>query len=408
VIIPRCLQILLDWIGRDGETVLLEKAIRTVPYGFLAIIFPIYLGQLGFDTVQIGIVLTLTVATSAFYTFIASLVADRLGRKRTLVFFAMTDAVAGAFLFLSTSWWAPVLAGLIGNMSVGSGETGPYLSLDQAILPRTTALNRRTLMFSLYNLTGYAASSVGSLLAGLPHYLGVGISSYRPMFLAYLASGLFGMFLYSRLSERIEQDSSNGPPRQVLSKDSRPIVFRMSALFSVDAFAGGFVGQSIISLYFYERYGLDLASLGLLFAASQIVTAVSFLLAARISKRIGLVNTMVFSHIPSNILLTVIAFAPTAAVAVPLLLCRQSLSQMDVPTRQSYLMSMVPASDETPAAGFTNVSRTTAQSISPSLSGYAIADLWIGAPFIFAGSLKLLYDLALYKSFRKVKPPQES
>jgi MFS family permease len=138
------------------------------------------------------------------------------------------------------------------------------------------------------------------------------------------------------------------------------------------------------------------------------VTAASFLLAARISKRIGLVNTMVFSHIPSNILLTVIAFAPTAAVAVPLLLCRQSLSQMDVPTRQSYLMSMVPASDETSAAGFTNVSRTTAQSISPSLSGYAIADLWIGAPFIFAGSLKLLYDLALYKSFRKAKPPQES
>ena len=399
---------MFEWIGRDGRIVLVEKIIRTIPYGFLAVIFPVYLSQLGFDSIKIGIVLTLTVGTSAFYTFFTSLVADRLGRRRSLVFFALTDAIAGTLLFASTDWWGPVAAGVVGNMAVGSGETGPYLSLDQAILPRTTDLKRRTLTFSVYNLVGYAASSSGSLLAGLPNFLGTGVAGYRPLFLAYLLSGLAGMILYSRLSKNVEQDQTPSASRHVLSKQSRPIVYRMSALFSVDAFAGGFIGQSILSYYFYTRYNLDLSSLGLVFSAAQIVTAASFLIAARIANRIGLVNTMVLTHIPSNILLASLAFAPVASVAVPLLLARQSLSQMDVPTRQSYLMSIVPEPDRTPAAGITNVSRTAAQSVSPTLSGYAIASLWIGAPFLFAGSLKIAYDLALYRLFHNAKPPQES
>ena len=398
----------LDWISRDGRIVLVEKAVRTVPYGFLAVVLPVYLSQLGFDALQIGIVLTLTVATSAFYTFMASLVADHFGRRKTLVFFTITDALAGALLLVSSSWWAPVMAGIVGNMSVGSGETGPYLSLDQAILPRTSSLNRRTLTFSIYNLVGYVSLSVGALLAGLPGYFGTDITAYRPLFLAYLLSALFGAFLYSRLSRSIEPEPSALVSQQVLSEKSRPIVYRLSALFSVDAFAGGFVGQSILSYYFYQKYSLDLASLGLLFSAAQIVTAASFLLAARIAQRFGLLNTMVFSHIPSNLLLAAIAFAPTAIPAIVLLLCRQSLSQMDVPTRQSYLMSMVPEKDRTPAAGFTNVSRTTAQSISPSFAGYLIANLWLGSPFLFAGTLKIVYDLTLYRIFHKARPPQES
>lgn len=396
------------WISRDGRIVLLEKAVRTVPYGFLAVIFPVYLSQLGFNPFQIGIVLTLTVATSAFYTFVASFVADRFGRRRSLGFFALTDSAAGALLFVSTSWWAPVAAGIVGNMSVGSGETGPFLSLDQAILPRTSDLRRRTLTFSLYNLIGYASLSAGSLLTGVPKYFGPGISSYRPLFIAYLLSGLVGAILYSRLTGAIEVRRSMPSTRNTLSKESKPIVYRMSALFSLDAFAGGFVGQSILAYYFYARYSLDLTSLGLLFAAAQVVTAISFLLAARIAQRIGLVRTMVFSHIPSNVLLITIPFAMATGPAVALLLCRQSLSQMDVPTRQSYLMSMVPESDQTPTAGFTNVSRTTAQSISPSVSGYAITNIWLGAPFLFAGPLKIVYDVILYRYFNRLKPPQES
>jgi MFS family permease len=397
----------MGWISRDGRILLAEKIVRTVPYGFLAVIFPVYLSQLGFDAFSIGVVLTLTVATSAFYTFVASFVADRLGRRRSLAFFALTDAMAGALLFVSAAWWAPVVAGIVGNMSVGSGETGPFLSLDQAILPRTSDLKRRTLAFSLYNLVGYASLSAGSLLAGVPKYLGSDVSSYRPLFLGYLVSGLAGALLYSRLSRTVELEGPASTTRRVLSKESKPLVYKMSALFSVDAFAGGFVGQSILAYYFYVRYSLDLSSLGLIFSAAQIVTAASFLLAARISQKIGLVRTMVFSHIPSNVLLIAIPFASAAGPAVLLLLCRQSLSQMDVPTRQSYLMSMVPEVDRTPAAGFTNVSRTSAQSISPSISGYAIADLWLGSPFIFAGVLKLFYDVAMYRSFNRAKPPQE-
>ncbi len=302
-----------NWIDRDGKLVLLEKSVRTVPYGFLGVIYGVYLAQLGFSAFAIGIVLTLTVLSSAFYTFIISFVADRIGRRRTLVFFALTDFVAGTLLFVSTDWWAPVLAGIVGNMTVGAGEVGPFLSLEQAILPRTARADRRTLAFSLYNLVGYGASSAGALLAGLPRYAG-----YPPLFLAYVIS----------VSERI-------------------------------------------------------------------------------ARRIGLLRTMVFTHMPSNVFLIGVAFAPTPLTAVFLLLCRQSLSQMDVPARQSYVMAIVDESDRTAAAGLTSTTRTVSSSISPSLAGYALANLWSGVPLVAAGILKLAYDALIYKEFRQVRPPEE-
>src|SRR5712692_10275163 len=181
-----------EWLDRDGKIIVLEKAVRTVPYGFLGVLFGVYLSKLNFDTFQIGVVLTLTTASSALYTFIATIFADRLGRRRTLIFFALTDAVAGALLYLSTSWWAPVAAGIVGNMTVGAGEVGPYLSLEQAILPGTSDSKRRTLAFSVYNLTGYSASSVGAILVGLPQLVGFAASDYRILFLIYLLSGLVG------------------------------------------------------------------------------------------------------------------------------------------------------------------------------------------------------------------------
>ena len=389
----------------DGKLILVEKTVRTIPYGFLGVLFPIYLSsQLGFGSVEIGVVLALTVASSAAYTLIASVFADRLGRVRTLVFFALTDAVAGALLFSSKSWWAPVAAGIVGNMTVGSGEVGPFLSLEQAILPGTSPSNRRTLGFSIYNLVGYAAASVGALLVGLPKYVGLGATDYRPLFLAYLGSGLFGAYLYSRLSARVETDKALAPRKAVLSESSKPVIEKLSALFALDSFGGGFIGVSILSYYFYQRYSLQLDSLGLLFAGTQIVTAISFLVAERIARRIGLIRTMVFTHIPSNLLLVLVPFVSSIPVAVGLLLSRQSLSQMDVPPRQSYVMSVVPDVDRTPAAGFTNLSRTVAQSPSPSLAGYAISALWIGSPFVVAGVLKIVYDLSLYKFFHKLKP----
>lgn len=394
-----------NWISNDGKLVLVEKTVRTVPYGFLGVVYPVYLSLLGFDAFSIGVVITLTILSSALYTFTISFIADRIGRRRTLIFFALTDFVAGTLLFASVSWWAPVLAGIVGNMTVGSGEVGPFLSIEQAILPQTSDPKRRTLTFSIYNLVGYASSSAGAILAGIPEYLGSSPTAYRPLFLGYMISGLAGSFLYSRLSEQAETHAQ--AQRRVLSEKSAPTVRKLSALFSIDAFGGGFIGQSILSYYFYLRYALQLSSLGLIFSATQIITAMSFLVAERIARKIGLLRTMVFSHIPSNLFLSAIPFAPSAIWAVLLLLCRQSLSQMDVPTRQSYVMSVVEEGDRTAAAGFTNSSRTVASSVSPSLAGYAIGNMWIGTPLFAAGTLKLTYDLILYISFRKTRPPEE-
>ena len=400
---------LLGWIDRDGKLVFLEKTVRTIPYGFLGVLFGVYLGEVGLEPVTIGIVLTATVLSSALYTFLTSLVADRIGRRRTLVFFALMDLLAGAVLVSSTAWWAPVFAGIAGNMTVGAGEVGPFLSLEQAILPRTCNPNRRTLAFSVYNLVGYGSSSVGALLAGVPQLLNTTplYLGYRPLFLAYMASGLMGAVLYSALSKQVEPDRAPGR-RPALSARGRPIVLRLSALFSLDAFGGGFIGQSILSYYFSVRYNLDLATLGAIFFATQVVTALSFLAAERIARRIGLLRTMVFSHIPSNVFLIGVAFAPTPLSAVALLLCRQSLSQMDVPTRQSYTMAIVDETDRTATAGLTSSARTVSSSVSPSLAGYAIGNLWIGTPLLLAGSIKLAYDGLIYAVFRKVHPPEEA
>ncbi len=398
-----------SWIDRDGKTVYLEKIVRTVPYGFLGVLFGVYLKELLFDPVQIGIVLTATVLSSAAYTAVTALLADRFGRRRTLVFFALMDLLAGFLLFASTAWWAPVAAGIVGNMTVGAGEVGPFLSLEQAILPRTCAPERRTLAFSVYNLVGYGASSVGALLARVPdllnqqpHYLG-----YRPLFLAYALTGLVGAALYATLRREVEPPAAAGP-RRPLSPQAGPIVVRLAALFSLDAFGGGFIGQSILSYYFAYRYNLDLSALGTIFFATQVVTALSFLAAERIARRFGLLRTMVFSHIPSNVFLIGVAFAPTPLSAVALLLCRQSLSQMDVPTRQSYTMAIVAEGDRTAAAALTSSARTVSSSLSPPLAGYALGSLWVGTPLFAAGALKLLYDGLIYAVFRKVRPPEET
>src|SRR3989441_9534737 len=286
-------------------------------------------------------------------------------------------------------------------MTVGAGEVGPFLSLEQAILPKTSRPDRRTLAFSVYNLVGYGASSAGALLAGLPNYIG-----YSPLFLGYMISGLFGAALYSVLSRNVEPESG-AAKRSVLSPRGRPIVAKLSALFAIDSFGGGFIGQSILSYYFYLRFGLDLSTLGAIFFATQLVTALSFLLAERIARRIGLLRTMVFTHVPSNVLLIGVAFAPTPFIAVFLLLCRQSLSQMDVPTRQSYVMSIVDEPDRTAAAGLTSTTRTVSSSASPSLAGYALANVWPGTPLGGAGAFKLGDGPAILEDFRKRRAPGE-
>src|SRR5438128_6886533 len=219
-------------MNEDGKVVLVEKAVRTVPYGFLGVLFSVYLSkELGLGAFLIGVVLALTVASSAIYTLVASVFADRLGRRRTLIFFALTDALAGALLFSSDSIWAPVAAGIIGNMTVGAGEVGPFLTLEQAILPGASDSKRRTLGFSIYNLVVYVSSSAGALLVGLPQYIGPGIGGYGPLFLAYVALSLMKAYLYSRLSIRVEKEKTASPSIRVLSDASKPVVRKLSSLF---------------------------------------------------------------------------------------------------------------------------------------------------------------------------------
>ena len=396
-----------DWMSRDGKLLLLEKTVRTVPYGFLSVAFSLYLQYLGFSIFQIGIVLTLTILSSSLCTFVISFVADRLGRRRTLVFFALTDLVAGALLFTSTAWWAPVLAGIVGNMIVGAGEAGPFLSLEQAMLPRTCEPSRRTLAFSLYNFVGYGALAVGAGLASLastpsPDHL-------RPFFIGYLLSGLLGAYLYSRLSRRVESEEQGNEARRSVCEEPADRLPAFGALR--DRFVRRRIhrGKHPLPLLCTPLWIEPvLARARVLRRPGRDRLVLSVFGAERIARRIGLLRTMVFSHAPSNLFLIAMAFAPTALVAVILLLCRQSLSQMDVPTRQSYVMAIVDDSDRTPAAGFTSTTRTVTSSISPSIAGYACAqNLWLGTPLVAAGTLKLLYDALIYVKFRQIRPPEE-
>jgi predicted MFS family arabinose efflux permease len=308
----------------------------------------------------------------------------------------------------------PVLlaAALSGTLGATSGEIGPFLSLEQAILPQTCPDLKRTQLFSLYNLQGAVAGSLGALCAGLPalleRWVGMGgAGALRLMFILYAALAIATLALFLGLSPQVEAVREGpAPPRTSLQR-SRGIVLGLSGLFGLDALAGGFVVQSLIAFWFHRRWGAGPDVLGPVFLAAGLLQAVSFLVAARVAGRIGLLNTMVFTHLPSSVLLMLIPAMPSLELAILCLLARQSLSQMDVPTRQSYLMAVVDPQERTAASSLTNVARNVAQALTPGLAGYAMDALSLGLPFVFGGGLKIVYDLLLLAAFRAVKPPEE-
>ena len=292
-----------------------------------------------------------------------------------------------------------------------------FLSIEQAVLPQmVNDINKRNTVYALYNMVGTFAMSAGVLLSGLPQILaqqyGLNqVESIRPLFLLYSIIGLAVLGIYYLISNKVEMQTNSmrhKPLRETLSPKSKQIVGKLSSLFALDSFAGGFVIQSIVSLWFFTKFGVDLTTLSYIFSIAGVLTAFSYLAAAKIADRIGLINTMVFTHIPSNILIILVAFAPTFPLAVVLYLARMSLSQMDVPTRQSYLVSVVKENERTAAAGITNISRNITQSISPSIAGYILQSLSIlSAPFVLGGALKIVYDVILYFNFKRIKPPEE-
>jgi MFS family permease len=379
-------------LGRAVFGVFVAKSVRTFCYGFLGILLPLYLAQLGLDARGVGLAVTCTLVGSAALTWAVRRPAERLGGRAALLGLAALSGLAAALLLTTSNPWVVVLAAMLGNVAVGTGETGPFLSVEQVVIARAATGTRRTTLLSVYNLLGYAAAAVG---AGV-----VGFATPRGLFATFLAAAFVQMAAYCLLP------SASGGQRTtaVGPGPSTSLIRRLAGLFALDSFAGGFVLQSLIVYYLHERFGLGLPALGQVFLVAQILTAASLLLAARAARRFGLLNTMVVSHLVSNVFLVAIAFAPTLAAAVGLLLARQLLSQMDVPTRQAYVMAVVEDREREAAATTTTLWRTVTQAISPAVTGWVMASVALGAPFVLGGVLKIVYDVLLYATFKDVEP----
>jgi MFS family permease len=410
------MDLLFNWLSRDGKLLLAAKIVRTFAYGFLSVILAIYLKLIGFDDLLIGLVLTVTLVNSVIFTLIASFYADRIGRRRTLVIYAALMSISGAIFVTTENHVMLIIAAFIGTINVTGSETGAFLTIEQSILPQTVKnIKKRNIIFAIYNMAGTFAMSAGVLLSGLPTIIQQQfgeilnqIDSIKPLFILYSLSGIVVIGIYLLLSNRIEVEGKIARPlTQTLSPMSKNIVGKLSGLFAIDSFAGGFVIQSIVSFWFFTKFGADLTTLSYIFSVAGILTAFSFIVAAKIADKVGLINTMVFTHIPSNILIILVAVAPSLSVAIVFYLIRMALSQMDVPTRQSYIVAVVNKEERTAAAGITNISRNISQAISPSLTGIIINTFTLSTPFIIGGLLKIAYDIALYVNFRKIKPPEE-
>jgi MFS family permease len=378
----------------DAWLVFAAKTTRTFCYGALGVLVPVHLARLGMDARGLGLAVTLTLVSSAALTFAVQRPSRRWGPRVALVGLAGLSVIAGVLFLMSWEPWLVVVAAMLGNLAVGTGETGPFQALEQVVVTRASSRDALTRTLSLYNLVGYVASAFGAaLIARLP-------DSPRGVFGLFLVGALVQVAAYARMRPVVGAT----PTQRVASgAPSRPLVRRLAALFALDSLAGGFVIQSMVTYWFYTRFGLTLAQLGWIFFGTQILSGLSLLLAARLAPRLGLVNTMVFSHLISNLLLIAVALAPTAPGAVALLLARHLLSQMDLPTRQTFLMLAVEDHEREHAATLTNTSRTLAQSVSPTLTGWIMQGLSLSAPFILGGGLKIVYDLLLYVTIRNVR-----
>jgi MFS family permease len=407
----------LRGLDRDGRLLFAMRTVRMFAYGFLAVVLVLYLAAAGLDPLAIGVVLTLTLIGDTIISLWLTTNADRFGRRRTLVAGSALMVVAGiAFAFTS---WVPllILAGAIGVISPTGNEVGPFLAIEQAGLSQTIPDTRRTSTFAWYNLVGYVATASGALGAGMLSQAlldggAASVDAYRAIVIGYALLGLVMIVGFWQLTPRIEapprEASTDGIRRRLGLGRSKTVVLKLSVLFSLDAFGGGFIPQSLMAYWFHLQYGVDPATLGLIFFAANLLAAVSSLLAAPIAARIGLLNTMVFTHLPSNLLLILVPIMPNLQLAVAVLLLRFTLSQMDVPTRQSYVIAVVDPDERSAAAGVTGVARTTGAAISPSISSVLIASVGYAAlPFYLAGGFKILYDLLIYREFRNVKPPEE-
>ncbi|HUG30501.1 MAG TPA: MFS transporter [Candidatus Limnocylindria bacterium] len=400
---------------RDARLLFLARAIRMFGYGALGVILVLYLAAAGLDPGAIGILLTLTLVGDTVISLVLTTHADRIGRRRTLIVGAILMAAAGAVFAGSTGFAVLLVAATLGVLSPSGNEVGPFLPIEQASLTEVTPGERRTSIYAWYNLVGSVATATGALAAGLAvgAVQGAGLAeldAYRVVLVGYAALGLAIVPTVRLVSPAVEVPPvDTSIARRLGLHRSKGVVGRLSALFALDAFGGGLIVQSLMAFWFHERFGLEAPVLGAIFFGANLLAAVSALAAARIAARIGLINTMVFTHLPSNVLLILVPLMPTVELAILVLLARFSISQMDVPTRQSYTMAVVDPDERSAAAGVTGIARTTGAALSPLIAAplFAVPGL-ASVPFFLAGGLKIVYDLALWRAFRSRRPPEEA
>ena len=407
-------------LAHDALLLFVTRFIRLFAYGSLSVVLVFYLTGLGVSTSQTGVLFTLTLIGDTVISVYLTTRADRLGRRRMLIVGAMLMVAAGVTFAITHSFLLLTIAATIGVISPSGNEVGPFLSIEQAALSNVVSGQTRTHVFAWYALAGSFATALGALSAGfIVHVVQKAtmapLDSYRIVVVLYAVLGALMLFFFNRLTSAAEvslHDESYvsvGLPKFFGIGHSHGVVMKLSGLFALDSFGGGFVVQSFAAYWFYLRFGLTPERLGLIFFIANLISGVSALLASRLASRLGLVRTMVFTHLPSNILLILIPLMPKLSLAIAVLFLRFSISQMDVPTRQSYTMAVVPPQERSAAAGIVGVARTTGAALAPFLAGIMFArPALINVPFFVAGTLKIIYDLLLYKSFVATQPPEEA
>jgi MFS family permease len=410
----------LQQLTPDARLLFATRFIRLFAYGALSVVLVFYLVGLGLSESQTGLLLTSTLIGDTVVSLFLTTRADRIGRRRMLMIGAALMTAAGLVFAFTRNWWLLILAGTIGVISPSGHEVGPFLSIEQAALSHVVTDRTRTGVFAWYTLAGSLATALGALTGGtvtrvLQPTSVPPVSAYRVVVILYAVLGVILLALFARLS-RAAEASTVGEKRAFQATfasfsgldRSRDVVVKLSALFALDSFGGGFVIQSFAAYWFYLRFGISPGTLGVIFFWANILAGLSALLAARLASRFGLIKTMVATHLPSNILLILVPLMPTLPLATLMLLVRFSISQMDVPARQSYIMAVVSPEERSAAAGVTGVARTLGAALSPLFVGllFARPDL-INLPFFIAGTLKIVYDLMLYREFVAVQPPEE-
>jgi MFS family permease len=398
----------------DTNRILVARGLRAFGDGFVALLVPIYLVELGYSALQVGAIVTATLIGTAILTLWVGVVANRYSLRRLLIAAALLMAATGGGFAATTAFWPLLLIAFVGTMNPTSGDASIFLPLEQAALAQTAEPRRRTALFARYSLIGTLAGALGTLAAAAPDLAPADAAPGRLavmqlMFVCYAALGAASLLLYRPLSPAIEvaKDQGDAAAHKPLGQSKR-LVYGLAALFGMDSFGTGFLVQSLLALWLYQRFQISVGAAAAILFWSGICSAVSYLVAVPIAERIGLINTMVFTHLPSNVLLVLVPFAPDLTVAIALLLARAALSQMDVPTRSSYVMAVVAPEERAAAASVTAVPKTFAWAAGSLISGYLLTLSTFGWPLVIGGVVKGVYDILLLVNFRKVRPPEEN